>query len=353
MECEQLSMFHDGDKESIEISDDTKQNMDISKASEETTRVSENTLNAFSIKPIYFFGNDYDTVYPQIAEILPKEKTIYTSFPIEIAIRCEIVCAGICHQMNWDFLRDLVYSKTLENPNWLSAQYLNNISPDEVAEMFMLYSKPERIRPKERAALLRCIGEWLGNYENSSSIFITNDGHVHNKEIIRNSILSCRVFSGDPEEKKLQLLLQKLSMYDQLKDISDFCEPAIDYHLMRCYLRRGLLCATSKKGDDYIFNQSTERKESTVAAIRQLCSELLINICEYCHLDIVTVNQIEWHIGRSVCIKDNPDCYLCNKDAEWLKPLFSECPFIHTCWARCQDKDLLKVNEPFYLGSSY
>lgn len=343
MEGEQLSFLHVNVKESKEKK----------KSSLVENRVSDEIISAFSISSLPFFGCDYDEVYPQIARLLPAEKICFSSLPFETAMQCEIICAGICHQMNWDFLRGAVLKKTQESPSWVTGLYLKCIQDKEVAELFKTYSKPERIRADERAEILRSLGEWLISFDSAKSVFTDSAGTVLDKKTIRSNLLSCPVFSNDPEEKKLQLLLQKLSVYSQLDKLRNYCEPAIDYHLIRCYLRRGLLYPNSKHGSDYLKNMSIKRKESTVAAVRQLCSELLINICEYTDLDILTVNQIEWHIGRSVCVQNEPDCFLEKDDAKWLTPYFSKCPFINTCCARCYNNDLLNINEPTYLGSSY
>lgn len=100
-------------------------------------------------------------------------------------------------------------------------------------------------------------------------------------------------------------------------------------------------------------NQTAERKESTVAAVRHLCAELMLDICAYSGLNVNCINQIDWHIGRSICLQEKPDCNLEEKESQWLRPYFTACPFCDTCAAKCGNSDLLEMKEPVYKGSSY
>jgi hypothetical protein len=343
-EYEQLSLFLSNERERQKI---------LGKAEIlDSVPISEKVLNGFSIMSIPFIGCDFDSVYPFLAKIIPRERTAFDCFPLQTAIIAEMVCASICHQINWDFLRNVVYNKTITSMNWLSPNYLATISTSEVYEMLSSYSKPERIRKDERTRILRNLGEWLGNYNSADQVFLNQAGLLLEQHIVRDNLLKCDVFSSDPGEKKMQLLFQKLSLFDKLAGLSNYCRPAIDYHLVRVYLRRGLLIAKNKYAMDFMENFDIERKESTMAAIRKLCSNLLLEICEYTQLNTNIVNQIEWQIGRSVCTQGVPDCFLLSQDAQWLKMSFNTCPFFNTCAARSNEK-YLNLNEPTYKGKSY
>lgn len=345
---EQLSLFQDTKTDGVQNS-----NPRIgTKTNQQAPKVSTKALEGFGVVPIPFWECDFDTVYPILAKILPLEKIVFTDFPLSTAVVCEIICSAICHQMNWDFLRKTVRSKTESNKEWLSPKYLSQISEEEVFKMFANYSRPERIRKEERAKILRSIGYWMKQFDTAENAFLNSDGDLLAYSDIRRNLLSCEVFSNDPEEKKLHLLFQKLATYSELSGLAKYYQPAIDYHLIRCYLRRGLLVANTKYAKDFLYNSNVQRKESTMAAIRHLCSEILLNICDYTRLDANVVNQIEWNIGRSICIRDDPDCFLKSEDAKWLRTHFQVCPYFASCASR-SNKDLLHLNEPVYTGSSY
>lgn len=316
--------------------------------------ISKQIAREFENYEIPFLECDFNIVYPALANILPKETISFYELSFDDCIACEVICAAICHQMNWDFLRRTVLEKTKADRGWLQGERLLNISEEEVSELFVNYKKPERIRAKERCEILREVGKLMCDVGKYQSLFLDREEKLLPIELIRSRLLKCTAFSNDPKEKKLQLLLQKLSNYNKLQKLSSYCKPAIDYHLIRCYLRRGLLRPKTTYAEEYIKNSSIERKETTVGALRHLCGRLLEDIAWYTELDICTVNSIEWNIGRSICTQDNPDCYLETDDAAWLKVKYTQCPFWKSCIARQNEKSgLLHINEPDYKGTSY
>ena len=350
MEYKQLSLFLDD-----EIMDLSDENVYGSKTSEKesTQRISDRLMEGFDYMSIPFLGCDFDRVYPAIGQIIPQEPILFDLWGQDVMLMAELVCVGICHQMNWDFLRNAVFQKLKSDCTWIYPNNLSQIQEKDVLELFKLYNRPERIRSEERTHLLREIGRWCELFEKIEFIFKGEDGNILSKEILRQNILQCEVFANDPEEKKMQLLLQKLSLYNNYKELVNYSKPAVDYHLIRSFLRRGLIFAKKEYAKVYLKNQSTERKETTVAAVRHLCSKVMQEICMYTDMDVTTINQIEWHIGRSICLQDGPDCNLEKNESQWLRPYFSECPFCKTCVAKCSNSDLLKLNEPIYKGKSY
>lgn len=341
---EQLTFFLDKPDEST--------NAEVSKKSDPAS-VSVKLLDAFNVSAIPFLGCDFDQVYPDLAKNIPGEMVPFHFEDTNTIIACETICSAICHQMNWDFLRHVVYQKTLESPNWLEPELLANISKDEIRELLASYNKPERIRADERAAILRQVGNLTRKHGSFVTLFLGDSDQLLSEAQIRQNLLECPAFSRDPEEKKLQLLLQKLSNYPQLSELAKFCRPAIDYHLVRCFLRRGLLYPKTKLSVEFVTSTETQRRESTVGALRHLCGILIREISDYTGLGINSINQIEWYIGRSICKEGEPDCYLQGPDAGWAHKKYDKCPFSGTCCALNFNHRLLHIEEPTYLGTSY
>ncbi len=315
--------------------------------------VSTRLLDAFDVSSIPFFGCDFESVYPELRKNIPSEAIAFNYDDINTIIACESVCSAICHQMNWDYLRQAVYEKTYRQPSWLEPESLASVTEDEVSSLFANYKKPERIRANERAAILRQVGILAKKHGEFAKIFLEDNGQVLSEIQIRENLLECSAFSQDPEEKKLQLLLQKLSIYPKLSGLASFCKPAVDYHLIRCFLRRGLISPKTKLSTDYVLSTDIQRRESTVGALRQLCALLIQEISNYTGLSINSINQIEWHIGRSICKEGEPDCDLKGPDSIWAHEKYSRCPFCKTCCALNFNHDLLHIEEPTYLGTSY
>ena len=316
--------------------------------------VSLNVKENFGVYDIPFLGCDFTTVYPIVVSVIPKENTLFSYFGTDAAIMCEIICSAICHQINWDFLRASVYAYTKGNPEWLKPYNLAVIGSKQLDDMLGTYHKKDNIKAAERAEIVSAVGKWADQYREIREVFLDGQNVLRPQEQVCDSLQKCAAFSSDPEGKKMNLLLQKLNVIPELNGIDCYSKPAIDYHLLRLYLRRGLLYARTKYAVEYISNPGIERKESTVAAVRELCSELLRQISLFTGLSISTINLIEWHVARSVCQREHPDCDLKGDEALWLKPIFNECPFRHTCMACNYSNENLKfVKEPSYTGTSY
>lgn len=347
MQYEQLKLFpfEDGNKKNRD--DENLQR------NEHSTNISEKIAGEFAIQTLPFLGCDFDEKYPMIKGILPKETITFVEFGMEQAIMCEILSAAICHQINWDYLRKRIYEKTKTTPEWLHFENLESINADDVYDLLSTYEKKERIRAKERCEIINEIGSWAKKFIDIKRVFFESKGTLLNYDIIHNNILLCSAFSGDPQEKKLQLLIQKLATINSMEELSLYYRPAIDYHLIRSYLRRGLIYSKTKHAREYVENNLAERTEKTVAAIRMHCADMMDEISIYTGLNINIVNLIEWHIGRSVCTQDKADCRLETEESQWLKPVFDTCPFYNTCMARCCNQDYLNIQEPNYNGSSY
>lgn len=316
--------------------------------------VSESIKEGFSVYNIPFIGCDYEKVYPAVFSVLPKERVTFEDFDLDTRIMSEVVCAAICHQINWDFLREELLKYTEKNPAWLLPSNLAAIKANAIGAMLGSYHKAENVKADERAKILHSVGNWAGQYEAISDVFLDDGGKLKPKDEILQSLLACTAFSSDPEEKKMNLLLQKLETILALQGIGNYAKPAIDYHLLRFYLRRGLLFARTQKATDYVSNPDVERKESTVAGVRELVSQLLVQTARYTVMDIISVNLVDWHVARSVCTRECPDCNLSGQEAQWLKPLFERCPFYTTCMAKYHQSDkILSIVEPSYKGTSY
>lgn len=321
---------------------------------DDNINISENIWESFEASEYSLWMINYKEIYAMICAILPPRNTPFLGLSLENAIGCEIICASICHQINWDFLRGTVYDTTRKDATWITPKELSKISVEKVKQLLGKYDKPERIREKERCTLLRSIGNRLMEMNYTYlDIFFSNNLNVRSEEEIIAIINSIKAFSSDPEGKKLQLLLQNLSEYEELSVLSDYCKPAIDYHIIREFLRRGLVIPINQQANEFIFNPEIERKERTVAGLRKVCSEFFNTLQWVTSCNITTLNTIEWWIGRSVCLKEMPDCELEGSASQWLKPFFNKCPFYESCYAIKINKKFLKVVEPNYQGSSY
>lgn len=316
--------------------------------------ISNSITEEFIAAENFIWMVNFHDIYLKIIELLPPRNLSFSNLPLNDIIGCEIICAAICHQINWDFLRKAIYERTIRDSSWLSPNNLSKLTTADVNDLLCGYDKPERIRTKERCSFLRALGKSLGLLGYSYyDVFFSESHQIKEPEKIIQVINSSKAFSSDPEEKKTQLLLQNLSDYTELSGLASFCKPAIDYHIIREFLRRGLVQPNNQTGNDFIFYPNVQRQEQTVAALRKYCSGVFYLIQWLTSCDIKTLNSVEWWIGRSVCLKEHPDCELKTASAQWLKPTFQRCPFYESCHAIQFDRRFLDVVEPNYKGSSY
>lgn len=316
--------------------------------------VSENITEAFDATEYSLCMINFRDIYAKIVNSLPPRNSSFPNLSLENVIGCEVVCAAICHQINWDFLRNAIYEMTMQDDTWLYPKKLSKITSAKVLQLLGNYNKPERIKEKERCSLLRSLGSSLSTLGyNYWDIFFSADLAIRNSDEILNVLNLSKAFSGDPEGKKTQLLLQNLSDYEELSMLSTYRKPAIDYHIIREFLRRGLIKPINQKAYEFIFNPEVQRKEQTVAALRKVCSDVFYTLQWITSCDITTLNTIEWWIGRSVCLKECPDCELKEESSQWLKLNFEKCPFYESCHAIQADSRFLNIVEPNYQGNSY
>lgn len=315
--------------------------------------ISDTIAAAFEPAEFSLWMTSFHDIYTKIITALPPRNSSFPDLTMENRIACEVVCAAICHQINWDFLRNAIYQKTIQDSSWFAPKKLKNITSKDVSSLLSNYDKPERIKAKERCSLLRSLGKSLSEIGYSySDIFFSFDGIKSIEDIMAVLNLS-KAFSSDPEGKKAQLLLQNLSDYSELHKLAEYCKPAIDYHIIREFLRRGLVQPKNQNAYEFILNPSIQRKEQSVGALRNVCADEFYNLQWITSYDITTLNTVEWWIGRSVCHKECPDCSLKEDESQWLKPHFDKCPFYASCYAIQVDNRFLNIVEPNYQGSSY
>ncbi|MBI9084199.1 MAG: DUF362 domain-containing protein [Desulfobacterales bacterium] len=282
-----------------------------------------------------------------VISLLPPEEVSFHSLGSELAIQCEFIAAAICHQMNWDFIRKRIKGWAYKDAQFLTFKNLNTISKRDIEVLFQGYHKPERIKSEERAKMLRGLSSYMLKHGNSLFELLNQlPRKIETENGLMSFLRKTPVFSDDPEMKKAQVFIHSI-LRERLWEFLDDnkVQPAIDYHIMRLYIRRGNIWPRTKNGELYL-KQNIRRYSKTTVALRTLVADALKSIAGFHNLKIVDVNSAEWWVGRSVCKRDYPDCDLLNSESEWLKKCFTQCPYKPDCAAWTTDKTLLTVTEP-------
>jgi hypothetical protein len=290
---------------------------------------------------------------------LENNQMLWRNLNQETQLVFKLSVIAICHQINWDFLQDRLAEKLLVYQNEDLINKIANISSREIQKWLNDYSRPERIRAQERARLLRDIGRTLQEkWRNKAlTIYESCDGYIEGTNGFLKLLESFLAFSEDPLRKKSQLLIhelvkERIFTFNDLENIS----PAIDYHIIRLYLRSGKVMPLHRPILELLKGHPRPRAR-LVRLLRSTISDALRISAGYSGLTIPDVNYIEWQIGRNVCLNKNPLCISAknsNTIASDVATLFTGyCPYESYCWAFTTDREWLDLQEPKYEKTFY
>jgi hypothetical protein len=160
-------------------------------------------------------------------------------------------------------------------------------------------------------------------------------------------------FREDPLRKKSNVLVHEI-VRDRIVTFDDSSEiaPAVDYHIMRLYLRSGRVIPLHLETLDLLKQDSIPRPR-LVKLLREAVSEALSLTALYADRSIPEVNSLEWQIGREVCDRGRPNCRGGNVSiAERFGLATDECPYSNFCHAYA-DEEWRLLREPDLKKSFY
>lgn len=288
----------------------------------------------------------------------PIEIFEWSSKPKYLQLAFKVAFISICHQFNWDFMQETLSSHLLENEvNFIDT--IEKITAPTLSSWLKMYPKQERVRAKERAEILRDVGKVLRHkfkgdlkyfYECCKNAPLKN-GELHK---LLDNFLGYRT---DPLRKKTNVLTHDLLKENILsfEDESNI-EPAIDYHIMRLYVRSGRVVPSDKLVLNYLKGKPNPRG-TLVRKLRESVSQAEKLMAHYSGLNVADVNYIEWQIGRSICLNINPICQEDEKVIILPNDVLSlsngDCPYRDVCTAVNLDTSMIDIEEPVYISTNY
>lgn len=259
----------------------------------------------------------------------------------------KFVAAAICHQFNWDFLCQRLSANLPGSA--VAADYLAEVSAATVGRWLDGYARPERIRAAERAGLLRDLGRRLVQHYSGlvTNMMTAADGRLLGDEGLLSRLDAFQAFGADPLRKKRNVFVHDI-VRERLVRFEDenAIEPAIDYHIMRLYLRSGRVYPRNPEVLS-LLKERTPTRGRLVRMLRESVAEAVRTTAFYASLTIPDINYIEWQVGRSLCHADDPSC----ADATALDGTDLEsvcagaCPYSSFCLAR-NDAGWRELREP-------
>ncbi|BEH15619.1 hypothetical protein [Marinobacter shengliensis] len=267
----------------------------------------------------------------------------------------KVAFISVCHQFNWDFLQSQIAEDLFKNRENI-LERLQVITAADVSDLLKDYPKQQRVRAKERAKLLRDIGTQIKNIFGDKFNFYQeisktkfSDGSFHK------TFDTFIAYSEDPLRKKTNILSHELVKESIIRfEDEEFVKPAIDYHIMRVYLRTGRVVPT----DPAIFQQlgkTPNPRGTLVRILRESVSEAEELTAFYAGINVADLNYIEWQVARSICTNINPGCTATVIGVpDDVKKLCSQgCPYNSFCTAFNFDKRFIELEEPKFISRMY
>ena len=214
---------------------------------------------------------------------------------------------SICHQFNWDYLQNAMAGWLLPAPERMLPE-LASVRSTSIFHLLGGYSKPERIRPEQRARMLRVTAHHLiAMMEDGRIAKVLEGRRLDGPDGFYTLMKSIPAFAEDELEKKVRVLAHDLYR-EGIVTFSDpeNLRPAVEYHILRLYLRSGRVYPVDDSVRDALRSQTLNPRGRLVRLLRLRVEEAMKLTAFYSGLDVATLNYIEWQIGRSVCIADPP-----------------------------------------------
>lgn len=249
----------------------------------------------------------------------------------EIHARALYFAVSICHQTHslysdsprlygWDYMEHIFAGIASTNPGFLNPARISaashRILEQELSELFINNSSERKCtldRLPERAELLRNSAELIsGSYHNQVlALLQSTNNYVSGNSGLYKRLEPATAFS-DPFRKKSSFLLKLLTDANLYFYKDPECiEPIVDYHMQRVFLRSGTVEVSSAE----LYKNLVKKKPLVSdAVIRQATQRAMKQIAREAGLDLLTLNDIFWPLGRSCCL-DNPLCVsgICSK----------------------------------------
>ena len=273
-----------------------------------------------------------------------------------------LVFIAIFHDINWDFLfsrlLDFFYGENRLNPG-VFLERLVHLKPKVLEEILQGYEKPERINAVKRCSFLRDLekvvisefdGKALGIVSSSNNSISGSEGFLFQLD-------KFRAFREDPLRKKSNVLLHEIVKRD-LVTFRDpqAVEPAVDYHIIRIYLRSGRVYPVKLEILEQLRSDLPSPRNSMIAELRSAVSSAMKRIALMSKIGVPHLNYLEWQLGRAICVRGVPACVggktdrSVEDDVRQLSQ--SVCPFMDFCLSY-YNRSFMEMKEPKSRKSYY
>lgn len=260
----------------------------------------------------------------------------WSQAPTDAQIAFKLFFVSICHQINWDFLQRRLFERFFSTDYKVMLDVAMSIKAAQIEEILDGYHRPERIKSAERARYLRDTAVSLQNHHQGNPTKLVESGRIFGDDGLFERLKTIHAFSEDPLSKKSNALAQELAREGIASfEDADSIPPAIDYHLIRLYLRTGRVVASNKLISEEFIKGETHRPR-LIKLLREAVSDALSLTAKLASMPVHQLNYLEWQVARNRCEVDYTIC-----DGDWPLDLLDEsirmlsvgCPLKESCVA--------------------
>jgi hypothetical protein len=241
--------------------------------------------------------------------IRPVESHPWSTLPRSQQLAFKIAFIAICHEFNWDFLQSRLAEVLLDDPVNL-AERLATVDSRQVREWLLDYPRQERVQAPKRAALLRDVGRvllarWHGD---AATLIADTGGRLAGNGGFLQELDHFAAYRSDPLHKKSQVLVHDLIRESIMRfDDENVVEPAVDYHLIRIYVRTGRVVPLDPALDPF-FEGHPRPRGRLMLLLRETVSEAAKLTAMYAKIPVPDINYVEWQLARVICRVEGPGC---------------------------------------------
>jgi hypothetical protein len=251
------------------------------------------------------------------------------------AILVEFLAAATCHGTNWDRLRKHLLTVASEQMQFAPLKLSSLTFEEFVRQYGNAFTSADDLPNRHRLFTDVTAAFAVGGYPFNEKRLSVELQRLGGSDGIYAALDMLEAFKADPQRKKSRILVQQL-IRSQLIGVVDpnNLRPAIEYHLIRLYLRTGRVVHASAKDPQPQRDRATDVR--SITALRAAVEQAMHYSAAGADLTIAEINEIEWQIGRSFCERERPRCAGPPRPDKPVPEALSKinsgaCPFAATC----------------------
>jgi hypothetical protein len=284
----------------------------------------------FNEDQIECFVKNFDKVY---SSFLGFGGLVFCDKDMNTRLKKCFFASALCHNINWEYLCNNVISPYYDVTNGFEPSIIRKNGICIFESYFKDYPKKHKIESEVRFSMLSILTDYLSlNLDIFNKILACKTlAGINGLNTLVNSL---PVFSDDPLHKKGNLFIQILLREGFVSVVDEEnMEPAVDYHVIRAYLRFPFIDVINSDIKKRLSNSEKFELEE-ITELRTHISDCMKYVARKSGLSVAKLCFLAWSIGRNYCGTDE---VLCEGS--------DSCPVYGICMGR-NNPDIRNLKEP-------